>query len=248
MSDWLGIALHRYDTCSSTNDCARALAKEGAAHGTVVIAETQTQGRGRLGHHWHSPRGENLYMSFILRPNLAPAKVPPITLACGLGLFDTVHALGVDPTLKWPNDVLVDDHKLAGILTETSIKGGVIDSVIVGIGLNLNTTQWTDELSGHATSLRLLTDQSWSCDEVISAMLPHLQRWLDLFLTQGARCLSDPWMARSHLKGKTIQVRDGHAMICGTVQGLDEQGHLCVMDNQHVIHSLVNGDVLLKEI
>lgn len=154
---WLGSQRIDLESCSSTNDEAARLARAGASHGTVVIAECQTAGRGRDGRIWRSPPG-GLYLSAVVRPPLALAMVPPMTLAIGIGTCDAVRACGVGGVLKWPNDILVDgdqhvlsarprdaDHnppslewrKLAGVLVEAQSQGGRLDAVIVGIGINV---------------------------------------------------------------------------------------------------------------
>src|SRR5262249_21329770 len=134
-----GKKIHYFPDLDSTNRVAYKLAADGAAEGEVVLAETQTRGKGRLGRSWFSPPGLNLYLSVILRPKLAPSDAPLLTLVSAVALADTVQRfLGMSPAIKWPNDILVGGKKLAGILTESSVDSQRLHFVVVGIGVNLN--------------------------------------------------------------------------------------------------------------
>src|SRR5262249_47625594 len=140
----------------STQRLARDLARGGADEGTTVIAERQTAGRGRMGRQWHSPAGENVYCSVVLRPPLAPGAVPCLALVVGLAVIDAVRAVaGLAAALKWPNDVLLEGRKVAGILTELDAEVERVHFVIAGIGVNVNVTDFPPELAHKATSLRL---------------------------------------------------------------------------------------------
>ncbi|MCW5804223.1 MAG: biotin--[acetyl-CoA-carboxylase] ligase [Deltaproteobacteria bacterium] len=134
---WLGAQRIDLEVTGSTNDEAARLARAGASHGTIVVAERQTAGRGREGRAWSSPPGMGLYLSAVLRPPLPLALVPPITLAIGVAVCDAAIAFGAPATLKWPNDTLVGERKLAGVLVEAQSQGGRLDAVIAGIGVNL---------------------------------------------------------------------------------------------------------------
>jgi BirA family biotin operon repressor/biotin-[acetyl-CoA-carboxylase] ligase len=150
----VGLPLTIVDVTGSTNDDAKAAAHRGVASGAAFVADAQTAGRGRLGRAWHSPPGENLYVSFVLRPDLEAGVVPNITLAAGLAVADAVGPLLASPVaLKWPNDVLVSGRKIAGVLCEASVTEGRIGFVVVGIGLNVRTAAFPPELAGTSTSL-----------------------------------------------------------------------------------------------
>ena len=164
--------------CASTNDEAAAWARQGAPEGAVVIADAQTRGRGRQGRSWHSPPGAALYFSTVLRPKLPLPKLPPLTLAVGVALAETVTALGVPARLKWPNDVLVEGKKLAGILTESATQGGRLEHVIVGIGVNLSVEEFPQGVN--AISLHEFCDISR--DEFVSALCERLDAWYRRFL------------------------------------------------------------------
>src|SRR5919106_2303059 len=156
----LGAQLHYFPDIDSTNSYARRLAEHGAAEGEIVIAEAQTRGRGRLGRSWISPPFVNLYFSVILRPRLAPAHAPQLTLMAAVAVADTVtFFIHTAPAIKWPNDVLVGGRKLAGILTESSCDSERIEFVILGIGINLNypVELMPEDIRNRATSIASLT-------------------------------------------------------------------------------------------
>lgn len=213
-------------TCASTNDEALALARAGAEHLTCVTAGEQTRGRGRAGRSWHSPPGTNLYLSVIVRSTLPPAALPGITLAAGIAVCDAVRASGVaGARLKWPNDVLSGDRKLAGILTEMTSKGGVVDAVVVGIGVDVDTRRddLPAELAAVATSIRDETGAPQDLGRFTDLLLVTLEPWLDQFLAGGVAAIAAEWEARAEL-GRTVMV----GTRSGVVRGLAPDGALRV--------------------
>jgi len=156
---WLGRAFKWHAACGSTNDLAAERARAGAPAGLVIVADSQTAGRGRLGRTWHSPAEENLYLSILLRPARPPSEIPPITLLAGAGVARALQTFGLEPRLKWPNDVeLVDEtgkrRKVCGVLTEMASAGASALHVVVGIGINANAVAFPPEIAERATSLR----------------------------------------------------------------------------------------------
>jgi BirA family biotin operon repressor/biotin-[acetyl-CoA-carboxylase] ligase len=248
---WLGERRIDLDHCASTNDEAARLARAGAEHGTVVTARTQSGGRGRQGRSWHSPDDGNVYLSCILRPGLTPDRVPPITLAAGLAVSDTVNSAGASSSLKWPNDVLVSDKKIAGILTEMSTRGAALDSVVVGIGVNVGARAFPPELEPIATSLHLeLGEAAPRADAVIHALLASLEEWLDRFFAGGVPAVAAAWQLRATPRPISATV-DGHTIV-GHARGLDHDGALLLetADGEHPrivrIVRIVAGDVTLS--
>ena len=143
-----------YEQIDSTNTQASRLALEGAKHGTVVVADCQTAGKGRRGRSWESPKGENIYMSFLLRPRFQAEKAPMLTLVMAYSVVKAMQKHGVtDAGIKWPNDIVLSGEKVCGILTEMSMKDSRIDHVVVGVGVNVNNQNFPTELCGKATSL-----------------------------------------------------------------------------------------------
>ena len=241
MSRWLGREHVHLPACGSTNDEAARLASAGAAHGTVVTADEQHAGRGRQGRRWHSPSGENLYLSCILRPNLAPDRAPAITLAAGLGVADAVARAGAQPVLKWPNDVLVDGRKLAGILTEMSTRGPRVQHIITGIGVNLGSQSFPADLAERATSLALL-GVSIERERFVAELLASLEHWFDRFFAGGVAALADAWLARADRS--RVRAASGGRAVEGAILGLDPDGCLLIEDDAGARHRILVGDVV----
>ena len=242
---WLGAERVDLASCASTNDEAARLAKDGAAHGTVVTARAQTAGRGRGGHEWFSPDAGNLYLSAVLRPKLEPRFVPPITLAAGIGVCEAVNHFGPCPSLKWPNDVLIGGRKVSGILTEMSSREGVTEHVVLGIGVNVNGSGFPPELEAIATSVALETGRAAiDRERFLAVLLGALERWLDRFFVGGIAAISEHWTDRANFAGRWVRVQlEGEQPVVGKASGLDSDGALLVIDEGGERHRVIAGDV-----
>jgi len=256
---WLGRRIVEMDVCGSTSDEIAVLAAEGAPHGTVVWAHAQTRGRGRLGRTWHSPPDAGLYLSCLLRPNLAPAQLPPVTLAAGIAVCETAQAFGVPARLKWPNDVVVPGpelspaaravggRKLAGVLTEMQSRGVAVSSAVVGIGLNLAASELPPELDGLVTSMSAFGPTPAS-GEVLEVLLDQLELFVDRFLSLGVAGIASSWMAASCLRDVIVDAVVGGEPVRGTVRGLTASGGLEIEDDGGRAWEVVSGEVRLAEI
>ncbi|MBW1710863.1 MAG: biotin--[acetyl-CoA-carboxylase] ligase [Deltaproteobacteria bacterium] len=172
---------------SSTNIRAKKMALAGAGEGTLVVAESQTAGRGRLGRIWHSPPGLNIYFSLILKPEIPPPRIPLLTLTAGLAGSSAIGSLiGQAPSVKWPNDLLLQNRKIAGILAEMDIKDSRVSFVILGIGINVNLAEQDlpPDLRNQAGSLLISTGKTWDRTEILASLLGELERYYRL-LCQG---------------------------------------------------------------
>jgi len=243
---WMGRQRFTLPTCASTSDEAARLARAGAHHGTIVVADEQTSGRGRLGRPWASPPG-NLYLSAVLRLPLPPGDVPAVTLAIGIAVCDVARRFGARVGLKWPNDVVVADpdtgriRKLAGILVESQCQGGRVDAVIAGIGVNLRGPV-DPSLADRAVALdELVTDDQPlpDRDAFVDALLPVLETWIDRYLAAGAAIIVPAWEQRMCTG---LRVRVPEAAIEGDALGLHPDGALCVRDDTGVIHRIRSGE------
>jgi BirA family biotin operon repressor/biotin-[acetyl-CoA-carboxylase] ligase len=190
---WLGRAWRAVDVCGSTNDEAAAWARAGGPTGAVVVADVQSRGRGRLGRAWHAAPGEALLFSTVLRPPLAPPAMPPLTLAAGVALAEAVARLDIAPALKWPNDLLVDGRKAAGILTEMTCSGARVEHVVVGIGVNLNVAAFPDELAAIATSLHHARSGEIDRAGFAALLCERLEAWHDRFVADGPGEVARAW-------------------------------------------------------
>ena len=247
MKGRLGETLVRLGEVDSTSDEAAQLAARGAAHGTVVVATAQRRGRGRQGRAWFSPPGDNLYLSCVLRPELPPARVPPVTLAAGVAVAEAASALGVARArLKWPNDVLASGgRKLAGVLTEMTTQGQRVDHVILGVGVNVATTRFPAELEGLATSVALEIGRAVAVDEMLEALLPRLDSWLALYFTGGVAAVAPAWTRWSGMAGEEVEVEAGGRRVRGVARGLAADGALEVVAHGGEVVRVTAGDVLL---
>ncbi len=241
----IGHAIIHYFRTDSTNTVAMNLAQEGAKHGTVVVAEEQTAGRGRLGRAWHSEKSSGIYASIILRPPFSPAAAPILTLMAGVAARDALSAatgLGVD--IRWPNDLLVNGKKVAGILTEMSAELGRLHAVVVGIGINVNHSEMPGELKSIATSLRIESGRQWSRLQIFTALLRELERCYLLLLEKGNVAIAERWAAASSFaQGKRIRISTAEAESLATTTGLDSTGALHVRYDDNREEALVAGEV-----
>ena len=242
----LGQTLHCSEELPSTNDRARELADAGAVHGEVVIAECQTAGRGRRGRAWSSPAGKNLYLSVILRPALPPQRAPELTLVASVAACDACRKAGVDAGIKWPNDLLVDGRKVAGILTELSAEADAVHWVILGIGVNLNAApgDFPAELHAVATSLSIERGQPVPRALFAAALLSELEQWLDLHAAEGFGPIRDAWRERSVTLGREVRVDGDGGEIAGVAEDIDDSGALLVRGAGGLVR-IVAGDVRL---
>jgi BirA family biotin operon repressor/biotin-[acetyl-CoA-carboxylase] ligase len=235
------------DELDSTQRLARELARGGADEGTTVIAERQTAGRGRLGRHWHSPPGLNLYCSVVLRPALGPAAVPRLALIAGLAVVDAVREVaGLAGALKWPNDVLLDGRKVAGILTEMEAEVERVHFVIAGIGVNVNAADFPPDLAGKATSLRLAGGQPVDRAAFAAGLLAALEGRYRRFLAAGFAAMRSEWEACSALTGKEVRVTAPEGEVAGRVLGVDDDGALRLAGPRGELR-VVAGEVTLPE-
>jgi BirA family biotin operon repressor/biotin-[acetyl-CoA-carboxylase] ligase len=233
----------------STQEVVRELARGGAEEGTVVIAEAQTAGRGRLGRTWHSPPGTNLYCSVLLRPAVAPATVPQLALVAGLAVAEAIETCGLRPALKWPNDVLLDGRKVVGILTEMEAELERVRVVIVGIGVNVNTAadQFPPYLRETATSLAIAAGRPIDRGRFTADLLAALEACYRRFLAGGFPPLRDAWERRSVLTGRRVAVRAHDVEVAGEVAGIDDDGALRLVDESGAVRRVVAGEVTLRE-
>ncbi len=237
--------LHHFYKIGSTNTAAMAAAAEGAAEGSVFLAEEQTAGRGRGSNVWQSPRSTGIYCSVVLRPVLAPADVLVLSLAVGLAVKDAIAQVdaSVNVDLKWPNDVLIDDKKVCGILTEMNAEATRVRYIVVGIGINVNQESFPAELN--ATSLRMATGHEWSRVELAGALLKSLDReYRQLVRDAGVResILRRFAESSSWVRGKNVRVDENGSAIEGTTQGLDERGFLRVR-TESAVRTVLSGTV-----
>jgi len=219
-----GRSLTVHECTASTMDDATAAAADGAEDGHVVLADQQTHGRGAHGRHWLSPPSADLYFSVVTRPAVEPASTALVTLATGLGVRDAVASYlpGRTVEVKWPNDIWIGRRKCAGILVESRTLGMQIDSIIIGVGLNVNRMQWPAELEGAATSLRAegKDDAPFDRGEVLAAVLFRTERWVKRLVEDGPAAVVNALRPSLALLGEQVRWEDGE----GRFDGIDQDG------------------------
>lgn len=234
------------DETDSTNVKAKEMAHQGAQEGTVVVADTQTRGRGRRGRTWFSPSGRNIYASIVLRPSLAPSQAPQITLMTAVAMAGTISAsTGSDAKIKWPNDILMGGKKIAGILTEISTEMDVVDFVVVGVGINVNVEkeEMPDEIQEIATSMAVESGRSFARDELLCRLLQNFEAGYKELITRGPAAIMQQWREMTDILGQRVRVDMVNRKHVGIVQGVDDDGVLILKDDKGEAHRIFSGDV-----
>ena len=227
----------RLGVVTSTQAIAFEMAEQGAADGTVVVADTQTAGRGRRGRMWHDAPGDNLLISIVIRPRLSVADLPKLSLTAAVAVAEAIaFATGLQARLKWPNDVLVNGRKLAGILLESRIAAEPV--VVVGIGVNLRQRTFPAELAETATSVDLEGGRTVECEELLEAVLDAFERWRRALEREGFAALRARWLSLADTIGRAVTVGE-HA---GVAVDLAEDGAL-VLRQEAGLQRVVAGEM-----
>ena len=244
---FFGNYIHFLSSVTSTNDTAMEFAEKGCPEGTVVVADTQTRGRGRAGRLWHSPKGVNLYFTVILRPGMKLKDAPLITLMAAAASVQAIRKLtAVKAAIKWPNDVLVNGKKLGGILTETKVRGEYIDVAVLGIGLNVNldVSILPDELKLLATSLFCETGRQISRFWLLDKILNSLEKWYKILLSQKhSHVIIQSWKSLNITLGRQVRVETRDKTFTGKAVDIGHTGELIVQTDEGNVVKVVAGDV-----
>jgi len=242
----IGQTIVHFFRTDSTNNAALSLVAQGAAHGTVVVAEEQTAGRGRLGRTWYSEKASGIYASIILRPPLSPAAAPVLTLMAGLAAQSAVGSTtGLAVDIRWPNDLLVNRKKVCGILTEMNAEVDRLHAVVLGIGINVNHAQMPPALRETATSLRIEAQKTWSRVHLAKALLEEVGKFYRLLVEQGSAAITRHWEAASSFAaGKRVRILSPGGEFLATTAGLEPSGALRVRYEDGREESLVAGEVV----
>lgn len=241
----LGGVIHHHESLGSTNDEAARLAKAGTSTGTVVVADRQTAGRGRRGRNWISPPRANLLLSVILRPRLPPQRAPELVSVVAVAGASALRELGVPATIKWPNDLLVEGRKLAGILLDLSADAKGIHYVVAGIGINLNAKEedLPEELRPVATSARQVVGAPIPRAKAAALLLNHLERWLDRFEAAGFAPIRERYRELSSVLGQPVRLLEQDRVVEGVAEDIDEGGALLVRLTDGSSERFLSGDL-----
>jgi BirA family biotin operon repressor/biotin-[acetyl-CoA-carboxylase] ligase len=239
----LGRPLRHLEHTPSTMDVALAAARDGAPAGTLVVAEAQTAGRGRHGRAWRSTPGRDLTFSVLLRPRLAPTAAPLVALACGLAVRAAVAArVAATPLVKWPNDVLVDGRKIAGVLVESRARGDALEALVVGVGVNVEARDFSPELRSTATSLALAGATDRGRERWLVDFLEGLARRLSALECGGVEGIVEELGAYDALRGRALSVGPCR----GVGAGIDPSGALLVRSEAGATVAVTAGSVVLE--
>ena len=231
----------------STNKKAREIAGGGAPEGTLVIAEEQSRGRGRIGRSWYSPARAGIYLSLILRPKVPPNEAPKMTLVAGVSVAEALlRATPLKPRIKWPNDILIKGRKICGILTETSAEMDALHFVVVGVGINVNNRDFPEELKKIATSVYLETGKNFDRVRLLQEFLFQFERFYSTFLSSGFESIGKRWGQLSMLMNKDVAVHMIDRTCKGRVMELDEDGALVIKNEHGEREKIYSGDIELE--
>jgi BirA family biotin operon repressor/biotin-[acetyl-CoA-carboxylase] ligase len=246
MTERLGRNIVYFNSTDSTNTQAARLAHDGAPEGTLVIAETQTAGRGRLGRKWESPPGVNLYFTLILRPNIPPADAPMITLAAAVALIKATRSLyNLPAAIKWPNDMLIDFKKCAGILTEMSAEPERVRHVILGIGVDVNMEResFPEEIRDISTSIRLEKGMRANRAELLRQFLMEMESIYAYICSNQKNKVLDEWRGLSCTLGRRVTVKGLWGECSGIARDIDGSGSLLIEKDGGEVVTVMSGDL-----
>ncbi|MFA6357830.1 MAG: biotin--[acetyl-CoA-carboxylase] ligase [Candidatus Omnitrophota bacterium] len=240
---FVGKKIYYFDYLASTMDLAMQLGMQLAPHGTLVLAESQTKGRGRLGRSWFSPKYKGIYLSLILRPLIPPAVSPVLTLLAAVSICEAVKkVLDLDVQIKWPNDVFIHNKKFTGILTEMNAEVDKINFVVIGIGLNVNNDK--KSLIAQATSLKEQSGQPVNRVVLLQELLRKIENNYFLLEDKGAGPIIDKWRNFSLTLGKRVKVYCQNKHIEGQAVDIDQDGSLLIRKDSGLIQKVSSGDVM----
>jgi len=237
-------------TIGSTNVFLKKLAQEGSPEGTMVIADEQSAGLGRMGREWFSKKGKNLLFSVLLRPELPPNKIFFLTMIFALAGIDAVQQMtGLNAMIKWPNDLYIGGKKLGGILTEFAVKKGVVQHVVLGMGLNVNWNPSTEKnLMYPTSSIFSETHEKVSREKLLSKMLKLLEQYYQKGMADvhSAERFFEKWTEKSAILGKAVVIETGNERVEGEAAGIDQEGVLTLITANGHERKFVCGDVSVK--
>jgi BirA family transcriptional regulator, biotin operon repressor / biotin---[acetyl-CoA-carboxylase] ligase len=244
-----GQQIHYYDTVESTQLIAHDLVRQGAPDGTIVIAEYQKAGRGRMQRPWDSSKGKGIWMTVIIRPNIAPHQAPQYTLVTAVAVVNAMKSLfkNFTPEIKWPNDILINGKKSTGILTEMIAEADQIQALLIGIGINVNQTMadFPDELQDIATSLRVQEGKEIDRALVVAKLLSYLEHYSDHYEKHGFSRIKTLWEEASATIGKRVRATTLREVIEGEAISITESGVLQILQTDGEIKGVYSADIEL---
>lgn len=244
---WAGKTVHFAEETDSTNRWIKDLAREGAAHGTLAVAEFQSAGRGRFDRSWSAPEGCSIMMTLLLRPEFAPPCASMLTLVMGLSVAQAVEELGFAVCIKWPNDIIISKKKICGILTEMGATAEKISYVLIGVGMNVNLREFPEDVKDKATSLLLEGGREYDRSQIIGLVMKYFEKNYEKFVqTCDFHYLREDYHRILVNLGQPVRVLDGERSFEGISRGIDEKGGLLVEREDGTVEKVSAGEVSVR--
>ncbi|MBC1432989.1 biotin--[acetyl-CoA-carboxylase] ligase [Listeria welshimeri] len=242
---FIGQHIEIHESVSSTQIIAHQQI-DTSPEGTVIVADEQTAGKGRLLRPWNSKKGEGIWMSVILKPQIPIQKVPQFTFIASLAITEAIENITkLEPRIKWPNDIYIGKRKICGVLTEMQAEAETIHAVIIGMGINVNQQVFPEEIKDKASSLKLELGESISRKVLLQEILASLEKYYELFLDKGFAPIKLLWETKAIPFGEKLTASTTKGKIYGKVQGISDEGVLLLQDNLGEVHSIYSADILL---
>ena len=247
----MGRPLYYYDVTGSTNVDVKRLADEGATEGTLVVADRQTQGRGRRGRSWESPSGHSAYFTLLLRPAFAPEKASMLTLLMAHSVALAIERIaGHETMIKWPNDIVMNGKKVCGILTEMTMEAEYMSHVVIGVGINVNqpsTETFPEEVREHAASVFMISGRKVQRAQLVGLIMEQFEADYNAFCNcLDLTCILDSYQAHLVNMGKQVRVLDPKGEYQGTAEGINEVGELLVRMEDGTVRKVYAGEVSVR--
>lgn len=246
---YIGYPTKVMDCVDSTNEEVKRAARGGGQQGLLLVAKKQTGGKGRLGRVWISPEGTSIYMSVLLTPELSPTQLPCITLVFGLAICRAIRDIAeCEALIKWPNDIIIGNKKLCGILAEMTVEDNLVSYATVGVGINVNNRGFSDEISHKATSLYLEKSISFDRNEIIAVLCGYIEQVYDEFIVSGFDSLKDEYVNLCATIGRDVSAQRAGGEICGKAVDVADDGSLIVELDSGDRVSISTGEVAVQGI
>jgi BirA family transcriptional regulator, biotin operon repressor / biotin---[acetyl-CoA-carboxylase] ligase len=242
----IGRSVYFFESVTSTQKVAKEYAMNGAKHGTLIVADEQTEGRGRMVRKWYSPKGTGIWASFILRPDIQIQHAPQLTLLSAVAVVQAIKKVThITPEIKWPNDILISGRKVCGILTELQAEEDRIQSVILGIGINVNQDKndFSAEIIKKATSLKIQLGKTVNRSSLIQSLCYYIEQLLHLYISEGFTPIKSLWETYAVSIGKRISARTVKGTFDGVALGINNEGVLLLKQDNGDIVEIISADI-----